>query len=74
MSLRHALDSSRPLPRIPPTTGAILYAVFGSKDDIIYKIMSDPSRKLFHEAGFADMSDDATAGDNVVNALKATGV
>lgn len=51
-------------------TGAVLYGVFGSPDDVIYKIMSDPSRTLFHEAVFGDMSDDATAGDNVVNALK----
>lgn len=55
------------------STGVNLYAVFGSPDDVIHKIMADPSRKLFKEAVFADMSDDATSGDNVVAALKKTG-
>lgn len=56
------------------TAGVNLYAVFGSEDDIIHKIMADESRKLYHHAVFADMSDDGTSGGNVVEALKKTGM
>eukprot|EP01134_Creolimax_fragrantissima_P002773 CFRG2773T1 len=54
--------------------GVILTAVFGSQDDVIYKIMNCGTRKLFHHAVFADMNDDAQAGHNCVQSIRDTGL